>query len=152
LFDTVYVSLWKHLNGASGAILAGNESFIKGLFHTRRMFGGSLPQAWPLMALVGPSADRFQDDYARAWKAAQEFLRLLESDGRFKVARVSNGTSRFFLSVATPAPQAFVERLSQKGVAHSHPPPGTETIPVQVNPTLLRTTPAALFRAFTASL
>lgn len=41
LFDTVYVSLWKHFNGASGAILAGDAAFIDGLFHLRRMFGGA---------------------------------------------------------------------------------------------------------------
>src|SRR5205807_3295059 len=77
LFDTVYVSLWKHFNGASGAILAGSGSFISGLFHVRRMFGGSLPQAWPQIALVAQSADHFQDDYARAWKSAHELLGLL---------------------------------------------------------------------------
>lgn len=41
LFDTVYVSLWKHFNGASGAILAGDAAFIDGLFQLRRMFGGA---------------------------------------------------------------------------------------------------------------
>lgn len=45
LFDTVCVSLWKHFNGASGAMLAGDATFINELFHVRRMFGGSLPQA-----------------------------------------------------------------------------------------------------------
>src|SRR5690606_19841138 len=43
LFDTVYVSLWKHFNAGSGAILAGDASFIEGLYHQRRMFGGALP-------------------------------------------------------------------------------------------------------------
>jgi threonine aldolase len=152
LFDTVYVSLWKHFNGASGAILAAEASFIHGLFHTRRMFGGSLPQAWPQIALIAASAERFQDDYARAWQVARDFLQLLESDGRFKVRQLPNGTSRFFLTVAGTTPATFVERLSQKGVALSPPQPDTGAIPLQVNPTLLRTTPAALFRTFTASL
>src|SRR3569832_189989 len=62
LFDTVYVSLWKHFNGASGALLTGDASFIEGLFQTRREFGGSLPQAWPQIALIAASAERFQDD------------------------------------------------------------------------------------------
>jgi len=152
LFDTVYVSLWKHFNGASGAMLAGSGSFISSLFHVRRMFGGSLPQAWPQIALVAQSADHFQDDYARAWKSARELLGLLESDRRFKVQTVANGTSRFQLTVFGTAPEAFVERLSRKGVVLSHPQPDTGLIPVQVNPTLLRTTPQTLFRAFVASL
>jgi threonine aldolase len=152
LFDTVYVSVWKHFNGASGAILAGQESFVRGLFHTRRMFGGSLPQAWPEVALVAQSAGRFEDEYARAWKVADQLLRLFQADRRFKVQRVANGTSRFFLTVAGGTPPAFTERLSQKGVALAHPHPDTGMIPVQINPTLLRTTADELFKTFVSAL
>ena len=52
LFDTVYVSLWKYLNAASGAILAGPRELLDGLHHQRRMLGGSLPHAWPLAAVA----------------------------------------------------------------------------------------------------
>ena len=152
LFDTVYVSLWKHFNGASGAILAGTEGFIQGLFHTRRMFGGSLPQAWPEIALVAESADRFADEYARAWKSANELIALFETDTRFKVHRLPQGTSRFYLTVSGTAPEVLTERLSQKSVVLSRPHPDTGMIPVQINPTLLRTTPAALFRTIVSSL
>jgi threonine aldolase len=152
LFDTVYVSLWKHFNGASGAILAGTDSFIQGLFHTRRMFGGSLPQAWPEIALVARSADAFEDDYARAWKSANELIALFESDPRFKVRKLASGTSRFFLTIQGTTPGALPERLSQKGIVLAHPQSDTGVIPIQVNPTLLRTTPAALFRTIVSSL
>ncbi len=152
LFDTVYVSLWKHFNGACGAILAGTAAFIQGLFHTRRMFGGSLPQAWPEIALISESAERFEDEYARAWKSAGELIALFESVKRFKVRQVANGTSRFFLTFAGTVPAELTERLSQKSVVLSHPQPDTGMIPVQVNPTLLRTTPTALFRTIVSSL
>jgi threonine aldolase len=152
LFDTVYVSLWKHFNGASGAILAGSDSFIQDLFHTRRMFGGSLPQAWPQIALIAQSSQAFEEDYARAWKSANELIALFQSDRRFKVQKLPAGTSRFFLTVGGTSPAALVERLSQKSVVLAHPQPDTGMIPVQVNPTLLRTTPAALFRTIVSSL
>jgi threonine aldolase len=41
LADTVFTSMWKCFNAASGAILAGSKEFTKNLFHERRMFGGS---------------------------------------------------------------------------------------------------------------
>jgi threonine aldolase len=151
-FDTVYVSIWKHFNGASGAILAGTDTFIRGLFQMRRMFGGSLPQAWPLIALVAQSAERFEADYGRAWRIADELIALLATDRRFRVIRPANGTSRFFLSVEPASPVGLSERLLQKGVVLAHPQPDTGLIPVQINLTLLRTTPEALFSKLVSSL
>ena len=46
-FDTVYVSLYKYFNAAGGAILAGPRALLDDIYHTRRMFGGALAQAWP---------------------------------------------------------------------------------------------------------
>ena len=67
LFDTVYVSLWKCFNAASGAILAGSAKTIDGLFHMRRMFGGSLPQAWPILAVARKYIAGYPEAYAQAW-------------------------------------------------------------------------------------
>jgi threonine aldolase len=152
LFDTVYVSLWKHFNGASGAMLAGDASFIEGLFHTRRMFGGSLPQAWPDIALVAQSADRYPDEYARAWRATDEFIALLHSDKRFQVRKLANGTSRFLLTVSGVAPELLTERVSKSGVILPPALPGTGVFPMQVNATILRTTPPALARILTEAM
>ena len=53
LFDTVYVSLWKCFNAASGAILAGPRSILADIHNVRRMFGGALWGAWPHAATCG---------------------------------------------------------------------------------------------------
>jgi len=81
-----------------------------------------------------------------------ELIALFESDRRFKVQKLARGTSRFFLTIQGTAPAALTERLSQKSVVLAHPQPDAGMIPVQVNPTLLRTTPAALFRTIVSSL
>lgn len=151
MFDTVYVSLWKHFNGASGAILAGDQAFIDGLFHERRMFGGSLPQAWPQIALVPQHLERYEDDYAQAWQLAEQWLSLLAADRRFKVERMPNGTCRFHLSVSGVAPDAFAARLADRGVLIAPAHPDTGAFALQLNPTILRTSPAALARAFIES-
>lgn len=152
LFDTVYVSLWKHFNGASGAILAGDAKFIDGLFHVRRMFGGSLPQAWPEVALVTQFADGYEAEYARAWQAADQLIALLQSDGRFKVQKVPNGTSRFLLTAAGVAPEVLAERASKRGVILPHARPDTGVFPLQVNPTLVRMPAATLARILADSI
>ena len=151
LFDTVYVSLWKHFNAASGAILAGTEAFIQDLAQTRRLFGGSLPQAWPVIASIAQSAEQFEAAYARAWKVADELIALLRADGRIRVEPLAAGTSRFFLTIPGSTTESLRQRLSQKGVilSRSHEP---QRVPVQVNPTLLRTTARDLCQAIVSSL
>jgi threonine aldolase len=142
LFDTVYVSLWKHFNAASGAILAGSAAFIDGLLHERRMFGGSLPHAWPQLALVPSFASTYENDYANAWRRAEALLALLGASGRFGIDRVDNGTSLLFLSVRGAAAGRVVERARERGVILAAA--GDEALRMQVNPTLLRRSPEAV--------
>lgn len=152
LFDTAYVSLWKHFNGASGAILAGDAKFIEGLFHTRRMFGGSLPHAWPLIAVATQFVDGYEAEYAKAWQATDRLIALLTPDSRFKIDKVVNGTSRFLLTVPGVAPDVLVERAGKRGIMLPHAKPGTNTFQMQVNPTILRSTPEKLAEILVASL
>ncbi len=55
LFDTVYTSLYKGLQGVRGAVLAGPEDVIAEAEVWRRRLGGAIPDAWPLAiaALMG---------------------------------------------------------------------------------------------------
>ncbi|MBB5206495.1 threonine aldolase family protein [Chiayiivirga flava] len=137
-FDTVFVSLWKHFNAASGAILAGDADFIDGLYHVRRMFGGSLPQAWPLVAPAMLHLPSYEQDYARAWQTADAVLARLNADGRFGVRRLDGGTSLFLLTVADVAPDAFVARAAERGIDIAPARPDSGEFAMQVNLSLLR--------------
>ena len=152
LFDTVYVSLWKHFNAASGAILAGDARTLEGLYHARRMFGGSLPYAWPSMAVAARFVDGYEAAYARSWAAADALIQRLQADGRFAVRKPPNGTSRFFLSVPVNSAQAFVERLRARGILLARMAPGASEIPMQVNPGILGMPPEQLAGLFAAAL
>jgi threonine aldolase len=147
LFDTVYVSVWKHFNAASGAILAGDADVIDGLFHQRRLFGGALPQAWPLMAVAAEYVADYEADYAGAWRTIDAMMVLLSTDGRFTFTRPENGTSRFFMRVRDLDPVTLVERARQQGVDLARANPDTGMFAMQVNPSVLRATPEALARA-----
>ncbi|RYG14823.1 MAG: hypothetical protein EON92_00515 [Burkholderiales bacterium] len=147
LFDTVYVSLWKHFNGASGAILAGDARFIDGLFHTRRMFGGSLPHAWPQVALVSKYVEDYERQYAQAWGAADRVIGLLQASG-FKTRKVPDGTSKFLLSLPAIAPEVLAERALRKGIVLPAGPPGATEVGLQVNATILRRSPETLAQTF----
>lgn len=152
LFDTVYVSLWKHFNGASGAVLAGDAAFIDGLFHMRRMFGGALPHAWPQIALVMQYVEGYEQDYASAWRAADRLIALLQADGRFTLEKLPNGTSRFFLTVAGVAPEVLARQARKRGVILPYGASDTGALPMQVNPTILRMPPEMLADIFIDSI
>lgn len=48
LFDSVYFSLYKGIDGVCGAVLAGEPEFIAHARVWNRRLGGLLPQAWPI--------------------------------------------------------------------------------------------------------
>lgn len=148
LFDTVYVSLWKHFNAATGAILAGSRAHLEGLFHERRRFGGALPAAWPSLAPVPRFVASYEADYARAWSIADALFERLEATGRFRITRPPRHTSRVLMAVTgTDAPR-FIERLAAEGIRLASPPEDSTTFALQVNTSLLRRTPDALVDAF----
>ena len=138
LFDTVYVSVWKHFNGATGAMLAGDAGFIEGLYHTRRMFGGALPAAWPSIAFVDQYLDDYEANYAKAWQAADRIIALLEASGRFTARKLENGTSTFLLEAEGITSMALSERASKHGVLLPAYPDDVTEFPLQVNTSLLR--------------
>ncbi|TQM78034.1 L-threonine aldolase [Saccharothrix saharensis] len=55
LFDTVYVSLYKGLEGVRGAVLAGDRDTVDAASVWRRRLGGATPDSWPaaVTALMG---------------------------------------------------------------------------------------------------
>ena len=89
------------------------------------------------------------------WRLAANITRLialLQSDGRFKIEKVSNGTSRFLMSVPGVLPEAFINRALKHNVVLPHPHPDTGLFQMQVNPTLLRISPEKLARIFIDSI
>jgi threonine aldolase len=65
-FDTVYISLYKYFNAASGAILAGPRALLDEMYHERRMFGGGLASVWPFAAIALHYKNGFEARYAQA--------------------------------------------------------------------------------------
>jgi threonine aldolase len=116
-FDTVYFSLWKCLNTPVGAILAGAEDVIGGLFHVRRMFGGCLYQAWPFAAAALHFFDGLLDRLTAAMGAAKRLMEMLSAEPDFN-ARMIQGSCHIFRLELTPSvnPDDFRQRLAQTSI------------------------------------
>jgi len=117
LFDTVYLSLWKYLNAASGAILAGPRALLDGLYHQRRMFGGSLPHAWPYAAVALHFLDGFAERFAEAVGVAELLFAVLAEHPPVAVERPPHATNVAILRVGGSAAARLPEYLLARGIA-----------------------------------
>jgi len=149
-FDTVYVSLYKYFNAASGAILAGPRDVIDGMYHGRRMFGGGLNTVWPFAVVALHYLDGFSQRYGSAVRVSEDWIKGLGQQEAFAIERIPSGTNLFRLRVRGADPAAFQKRLAARGVML--PAPQGDAFLVGVNETLNRTTAPELTDAFTRAL
>jgi threonine aldolase len=145
-FDTVYVSLYKYFNAASGAILAGPKDAIDGMYHGRRMFGGGLNTVWPFALVALHYLSGFDERYRRAVRISEDWIRGLEQHGAFAIDRIPSGTNLFRVRVKGADAVTLQKRLATGGVMLSAPQ--RDTFLVGVNETLNRTTASDLTAAF----
>jgi threonine aldolase len=149
LFDTVYISLYKYLGAASGAILAGPSALIEPLARDRMVFGGGLFQAWPFATVALHFLEGFADRFQKARAAGDALIGELEKHSRFRVERIPHGTNISKLRVEGVDANAYSAALRKRGIVVA-PRPGEFTL--TVNETLLRRPVAEIARAFEDSL
>ena len=149
-FDTVYVSLYKCFNAASGAVLAGPRELLERMYHARRMFGAGLPRAWPFAAVALHYLSGFNDRFGRAVGVSEDLIRSLGGHEAFAINRIPSGTNLFRLQIRGSDPSEFRRRLATRGVRLSAPQ--GDVFLVGVNETLNRMTAAELTDAFVGRL
>ena len=152
-FDTVYVSLWKYFNSMNGAILAGPKEVLDGMFHTRRMFGGALFNAWPFALLARHYASGYLDHMKSAIAVSEAFIEGINAKG-LRVERVPNGSNVFRLIVAGDKAETLRSRLTDQAVMLPRPgrADGGSVFWLQVNETWNRTTGEKLVEQFSSAL
>jgi threonine aldolase len=151
LFDTVYVSLYKYFNAASGAVLAGPKELLAGLYHTRRMFGGGLPHVWPYAAVALHYLDGFERRFQTAADTAEAVIATLGRDANFELQRVPNGTNIFRMRLTGVNGPVYQGRLESAGIS-ARVPAGGDWFTLQVNETWARATAAEIAERFRRAL
>ena len=155
LFDTVYVSLYKYLNAAAGAILAGPRKLLDDLFHQRRMFGGGLPHVWPYAAVALHYLDGFAERFEAAATACEELLAALAEHKRVRVTRAAGATNVSLIAVYGETAAALPARLLARGIGIRPPretSPSGATFALHTNETILYQPIADTIRQFISAL
>ncbi len=147
LFDTVYISLYKCFSAPSGAILAGPADLLDGIFHARRMFGGGLQHAWPLAAVALQQMEPYFETARQIVALSEELFIRLQTDGRWHVQRIPQGTNVFHLKLNDGDPGKWRDRVWQNGVELPQPDPKTGVFVCKTNPTWVRATVNELAQA-----
>ena len=147
-FDTVYVSLYKYFNAASGAILAGPRALLDEMYHPRRMFGAGLPGAWPFASVARHYVPGFVDRFGQAVAVSEEVVERLSGHEAFAVERISSGTNLFWLQPSHPDLTAFRRQVRERGVELGAPRSDGRGFLVGVNETWNRKTSSDLVDVF----
>ncbi|MEU7864353.1 beta-eliminating lyase-related protein [Nonomuraea sp. NPDC049141] len=149
LFDSVYVSLYKSLQGVRGAVLAADSDTIRAAQVWRQRLGGGIRDAWPLAlaALVGldtlaPHMSAYRD-HAIAIAAA------INADGTARAYPDPPQTPIFHIHL--PAPRRAVEQagaaiLAEHGIqlwgrVRSGPDPSRCSFEITVGENAMEFTP-----------
>jgi len=152
LFDTVYISLFKYFNSASGAIIVCSNEFADNLYHLRRMFGGNIFQMWPSALIALDYIETFMEDFMKAKNIADEFIDLINKNDDFRAVKISNGTNIFRLYVSGIDLNIFRCNLKNKNIHISKPELEDKSFLLKINATLNRTSPKRLTQEFVECL
>ena len=123
LFDTVYISLYKYFNAASGAILAGPGELIEQIARDRKVFGSGIYQAWPFAAVALHYLDGFTERFQKATEVAKGLFTALEKHPRFRVESLPRGTNIYKLHVKGVDPEKYQTALAGNGIRVPRPNP-----------------------------
>ncbi|WP_329253727.1 beta-eliminating lyase-related protein [Actinoallomurus sp. NBC_01490] len=119
LFETVYISLYKSLQGTRGAVLAGDAATIAAAGVWRTRLGGAIPDAWPLALTALAGLDTIPPRMPVFREHALAIAAAVNADGAARTCPDPPQTPLFHIHL--PAPKEAVERagaalLAETGV------------------------------------
>lgn len=148
-FDTVYISLYKYLGAAGGAVLCGDKAIIDKMPHLMKIHGGSVFGSWVNGAMALHRLQGFEERLQQAIKRSKEIFAALNALPGIKISPLDGGTNIYRFEIAGNIDGSKLqERLRTEfniriGRASSNNP-----IQLAVNETLLYKDAAYVVNAF----
>ncbi len=92
-FDTVYISLYKYLGAAGGAVLSGDKTVIAKMPHLIKIHGGTQFNFWPNAAMAMSKLDGIEAILKAARQRSAEIFAALNQLTGVKVTALDGGTN-----------------------------------------------------------
>ncbi|TSD66748.1 aminotransferase class I/II-fold pyridoxal phosphate-dependent enzyme [Inquilinus sp. KBS0705] len=145
-FDTIYISLYKYLGAAGGAILCGDKEVIGQMEHLIKIHGGTTFSNWSNAAMAMHTLNGLEDRLKRSADKAKELFAALNKIPGIKISAIPNGSNIFDMELTGIDAKLFNKALGEKDIK-LRADKGISKI--RVNETLLRQDNAAIIIAFT---
>jgi threonine aldolase len=148
-FDTVYISLYKYLGAAGGAVLCGSKAVIDKMPHLVKVHGGSMYGNWPQAAMALYRVEGFEQRLKEAVKRSNEIFTALNAGRRIAIKPLDGGTNIYNLQLDKGIDgKKLQERLvTEFNIRMPHPNQNNQA-QISVNETLLYKEPAYIINAF----
>lgn len=148
-FDTVYISLYKYLGGANGAVLCGSKAVIEKMPHLIKIHGGTVFSNWFTAAMVLSRLEGLESRLKQAIKQSEEVFAGLNKIPGLKVSALDGGTNIYALEMdKTIDGNKMQQRLNKEFNIRIIPPGDKKKITLTVNETLLYKEAAYIISAF----
>ncbi len=98
-FDTIYISLYKYLGAAAGAMLCGDKIVMDKMPHLIKIHGGSMYGNWANAAMALHRLDGLEARFQNVIKQSGELFARLNKIPGIKISPLQNGTNIYQLKL-----------------------------------------------------
>lgn len=99
-FDTVYISLYKYLNAAGGAILCGDAKIIEQISHQIKIFGGTVFQSWNNTSMALHYLEGINERWDEVVMRSKKIITALNNLNGISITSLKNGTNIYDLTLS----------------------------------------------------
>ncbi len=99
-FDTVYISLYKYLNAAGGAILCGDAKIIEQISHQIKILGGTVFQSWNNTSMALHYLEGINERWDEVVIKSEKIITALNKLNGVSITSLKNGTNIYDLTLS----------------------------------------------------
>jgi threonine aldolase len=152
-FDSIYISLYKYLGAAAGAVLCGNKELIDKMPHLIKIHGGTMYGNWTNAAMALHCMDGFEERMKEAVKKSEDLFSAVNQLAGIKITALDNGTNIYLLQLSKQTDgKKFRDRLRETYQVLMAMPDASNKTFITVNESLLTRDTTALVEAFREAL